>query len=493
MLAASLIGLVVISVFAMVTVPASTQCNAPTRSKAGKYQAQVVRFGDVTEYCLADPGRDANGIAVGPDGSVWFGEQSIGGFGHLYPNGTVVEYAWPGYPNLGFANSSYPKALIWNVALWNGRVWAADNNGYLVNGLDPENGSTVELNVTAASHPLESAPALAPFLLAPSPDGSMWFTALPYLTGGELPVVGRVSANLSVALYGVAGLGHQEPIQIAFFNSTLAYMVALNPVNATDSGLYSFDPQAPSSTIATTRVGGNFTLIYPDSLAIADGSIWITQHGSSAVVSYNLKSGVWTTLPTSNVNYIYATYPYFIQSSGGKVWFNEHYANEIALLKPASGTLTEYSEADPPVENGSYIQQDLTIAASDDGLWFTSWNGNYIGYVNGENAPSFSISLPNGNVTTLVPGGFTTVRFEVTGNWTHNLQVLVSDSEDYNSTPDKISIRPDMTNVPTGSGPATLDVAVSVQTSLPAGRYTIDVTVSDGLVRQSALLVLVVT
>ncbi len=486
----SLLGIVAITAFAFVSVQPSCQTKVVD---ATCNQTKVVTFGDVTEYSLPNPSRDPNGITVAPDGSVWFGIQALAGVGHLFPNGTEIEYAWPGYPDVGKLDSEYPKALTWNVQLWNGRVWAADNNGYLVNGLDPANGSTVELNVTAASHPSTSAPALSPYILTATPYGSMWFTAIPFLTGNELPVIGKINTDLNVTLYAVEGLGHQEPIQIQFYNSTVAYVVALDPSDPYDSGLYSFNPTTPGSTVTMTRVGGNFTLIYPDSLTISGDTVWITQHATSAVVSYNLKTGVWTTYPTSNVGYIYATYPYFITSQGGTVWFNEHYANEIALLNPTAGTMTEYSEANPPVDTGDGIQQDLTVASASGGLWFTSWDGNYIGFVNGDQAPGFSVSLPGGNETTIAPGASANVAYELTGSWTKSLQVLTSDSEDYNSTPSLISIKPEAANIPSGVGPQSLSVSISVQESLPPGRYTVDVTFSEGLVRQTAFLLVDVT
>ncbi len=483
----------VVSAFALGISLTGAGCARQVIATTCKYQTKEVTFGAVSEYALPNSSRDPNGITTGADGSVWFGNQALGGVDNLFPNGTLVEYSWPGYPGDGRLNATYPKALIWNLQVWDGRVWAADNGGTLVNGLDPDNDSVVELNVTAAPHPATSAPALAPYILTATPYGDMWFTALPFLTGGELPVVGTISSDLSVTLYAVSGLGHEEPIQIQFYNSTLAYLVALDPSDPTDSGLYSFDPVTNNSTIYATRVGGNFSMIYPDSLTIVGDTVWITQHATSAVVSYDLGTGVWTTYPTSNVGFTYATYPYFIQSYGGIVWFNEHYANEIAMINASAGTMTEYSEADPPIVNSDYIQQDLTVASSPQGLWFTSWDGNYIGLVSVSQSPSFSISASDGNQTSLSPGMSATVNFTLSGKWADSLQVLSSDSEDFNSTPNRIAILPSQTTFAPGSGPRSLSVVVDVEDALPQGKYTVDVTVSDGLVRQTAFLVVNVT
>src|SRR5438876_9419388 len=82
-----------------------TQSNSacPSSSSTGnhiiKSQLQTATFGAVTKFQLSSPGRAPNAITVAPDGSVWFGEQGIPGVGHLYPNGTLVEYRWPGNYN----------------------------------------------------------------------------------------------------------------------------------------------------------------------------------------------------------------------------------------------------------------------------------------------------------------------------------------------------------------------------------------------------------
>ncbi len=482
------------SALALASGGSATTCQTRTIDDASTYQAQVIRFGAVTEYCLASPSRAANGIVLGSDGSVWFGENDLAGVAELFPNGTVAEYAFPGYPFAGVVNSTYPKTGIFSVTLWDGRVWAADSDGVLLDGLDPVNRSTVQIDVATAPHPPGSAAPIFPYLMTVAPDGSMWFTALPILVGKELPVVGVVSANLSVTAYSVQGLGEgEQPLQIQFYNSTLAYMVAFNTQNGYESGLYSFDPQVHNSTIVATQVGGGFALIYPDSLSISGDAVWIAEHGTSTAASYDLKTGVWTAYPTSTVSYEQVTLPYFVQAEGNEVWFNEHYANEIALLNPSTGTMTEYSEADPPVASYLDVQNDLTIAAAPGGLWFTSWTGNYIGFVSQEPTPSFSVSLPGGNQTTLSPGSSTKVTLQLSGTWSKTLDVLESDSENYTSVPSQMSIEPSVATVPKGSGPVSLEFTIGAKESLPPGRYTVDLTVSDGLLRQTAMVFVDVT
>ena len=46
----------------------------------------------------------------------------------------------------------------------------------------------------------------------------------------------------------------------------------------------------------------------------------------------NLENGVWTVYPTSGVGYIGTTLPYFVETNGSLVWFNEHFGNRMAAL-----------------------------------------------------------------------------------------------------------------------------------------------------------------
>jgi len=206
-------------------------------------------------------------------------------------------------------------------------------------------------------------------------------------------------------------------------------------------------------------------------------------------------AGNWTVYPTSTVNYEGFTLPYFIQASGSRVWFNEHYGNKIAMLDPAAGTLTEFSEADPPISNRSQIQNDLTIAATSAGAWFTSTTANYVGFVNASK-PTFSVSLNGSNRMTLRVGGSLNASLSISGTWSRPLSVKFSDSENLTSIPKLITITGADSSLPArdcGNCSAVgIGVTVSASQSLQPGRYTVAVTVSDGLVDQTAYIFLTV-
>jgi streptogramin lyase len=463
------IGIVAISSFTAYYLYFQGPCNQAQATQSVSSGIKPVNFGAVSEYGLPSSTRLANAITVASDGSVWFGEQGYPGVGHLVPGtGTLTEYQWPCYPG---AKNGGVVSSIWGITTWNGKVWAADGDTGRLVGLDATSGGVTYVNTTSN---------LFPYLLAVSTDGSLWFTAL-----SSPARLGRLGPDLQLSLFPVQGLGHEYPVQVGFVNSTLGYMVALNPYKANDSGLYSFDPSPTSGGISVQRVGGNFSLFYPQGLFVSGKTVWVSQHYPSNLVSYNTGSGMWTIYPTSTISYVSTTLPYFVEVSGSGVWFNEHYANRIAFLDPTAGTLTEYSESDPPATTANGIQNDLTFATTPTGVWFTSTSGNYIGFIDGRAATGFNISAVGSDTTTLSPSGSETWTFRVGGTWGAALSVKFSDSENYTSVPSLISMQPDMASIPAGSGPVIFTVTVRASPALQPGKYTVAVTVSDGLILQT--------
>lgn len=427
----------------------------------------------IAEWQLPGPSRYPNAVAAAPDGSVWFGEEAVPGVAHLYPaNGTLVEYAWPSAAPVVRGSCPF-KTSIWGVALWRGMIWGTDGDGNVLVGLNPSNGSSVVLPL-----PLNNS---FPYTLSVGPDGALWFTAL-----AQRAYIGRVSTSLAVSMYPVLQNTAQVPSEIQFVNSTFAYFSTLDPTQANASGVYSFDPQDVAGGVTPTRVGGNTTLYELTSVSSTQSAVWAAQHATSEVAGYNLGSREWTFYPTSIEGYTNVTLPYFVRASGATVWFNEHYANRIAELEPAPvGTLTEYSEANPPIGNGTQVQNDETIALVPGGLWITATTGNYVGLASASYAPSFRMSVQGSNSVELSLSRNATVQLLVTGSWKTSLNVSASDSERYDAEPRLIGIALNATAVPAGAGEKGLTVRLTLKGALTPGGYTVAVTVSDGLILQT--------
>jgi streptogramin lyase len=462
---------------AYVTLGTRSTCQPNQAKETSTGQLAKTSFGAVTEYALPGPNPWANAVTVAPDGSVWIGEQGLPGVAQFNPtSGSLVEYQWPCYPSSKIG----PVSSIWGIATWNGKVWATDGDANRLVGLSPSTGAVTYVNTTTAAYP---------YLLSPAPDGSLWFTSLT-----SPAKLGRLATDMSLTVYRVSGLGKEYTIQTQFVNSTFAYMVALNPLSATGEGrLYSFDPRTDNGTITAHPVGGNFSLYSPDSLSVSEGKVWVAQHYPSNVAVYDSSAGSWTIFPTSTVGYTSTTLPYFVDASGNGVWFNEHYHNAIAYLDPYAGTMTEYSESNPPIVNASQIQNDLTIAAAQGGLWFTSTSANYIGFVDGGFSPAFSIGVAGSNQLSLAPGGSKTMQFDVSGTWNSSLSVKFSDSENFTSVPSQVTLRASSGSLRPMAGTANLTVSISAGQDIRPGRYTLDVTVTDGVISQTAFVFLTVS
>ena len=462
-------------------------CGAVPAGSEARTKASESQFGAVTEYQLPGVDRYPDAIVAAPDGSVWFAEDEAPGVAHLYPNnGTVVQYAWPNYPTPQPPDCSY-SASVSGIALWNGRVWGADEFGNVIIGVNPSDGKSVSLNT--------SAKADYPYWLAVGPDGDLWFTS------DNTPArLGRIAPNMSMQIINLLGLGNDEPLTLDFVNSSLAYISTVNlstfsatsPCVKLSSGcasghVYSFDPSNALSTMAPKIVGAGFNLTLPTSASFSGGSLWVAQHDASNVVRYDVGTATWTTYPTSTVSYVPITLSLETAAEGGEVWFNEHYANKIGEIDPAANTLTEYSESNPPIANGSEVQNDLSIATGEGGLWFTSLTGNYVGFVNSTYNPGWRIDVAGADSAAVPPGGNASFAMGISGSWSSPLGVAVSDSENLTSTPRLVQIVPKVSSVPAMTATTyRLGVIVYVAQTVRPGDYTLAVTLTSGVTQQTA-------
>jgi len=439
----------------------------------------------VTEYKLPGPDRWPNAVTTEPDGSVWFAEEGVPGVAHFFPNnGTVVEYAWSGQSALKPPHCT-PIASS-GITFWNGRIWAPDQYGNSLVGINPTGGTSISINTTAKAN--------YPYWLAVGPEGSLWFTS------AETPAkLGRVSTDMTLKTITLVGLGSDEPLQLDFVNSTLAFLSTINQsTNSTthscvcNGHIYAFNPSLTSTTITPSLVGDGFNLPLPISAWFWGGSVWVTQHGASSVVRYDLAARSWTKYPTSTVPWSPINPAYVIDVTQGKVWFNEHYANKISLLDPVAGIMTEYSESNPPASNYTDIQNDLSISAAPGGLWFTSLSGNYLGFVDSNYDQGIHVSVSGTNAVTIPPGGNASFSVNVTGSWSGPMNVTVSDSEASSSKPNLIQIITRVSAIPVGQSPYSLGVRLVADQKIQAGRYTVAVTLTNGGIQQTAYFFVVV-
>jgi streptogramin lyase len=395
---------------------------------------------------------------VATDGSVWFGEQALPGMGHLFSNGTLIEYAWPFH-----YDSPEGLTFIWGIAVWDGCVWASDQAGSQLVAVDPETGMIRTISL---------APESFPYTLTVAPDGSLWFTE------ALASKLGRVDTQFNLKEYSTVPAG--TPAQIAFANESLGYYVDAGNVGLVQGAVYSFNPR---DFVPTQLNSDGQTLLSPTSLALTNEGLWVAQHASANLAYYSFSDQNWSLYPTTPVDYARSTLPYFVATNGSTIWFNEHYANRLAKIDTSRGLLTEYSLSDPPANNITGIDNALTLALSKDKAWFTELTADYIGYVDASYHPTFNFkSSPNTSLRSNY-GTNTSATLDLEGN-SSKLTIVSSDSETATARPQKIILGLSKNEIPNLNGDTRITLTVSASAELSPGEYTILVAVSDGLVNQ---------
>jgi streptogramin lyase len=433
-------------------------------AKLSKFNLSTVHFDAVTKFGLP-ASRFPNSIVADGDGSVWFGEQAVPGVAHLLPNGTLIEYAWP-------VTYSPSTTSIWGIAKWNDEIWASDALGSQLVGLDTSTAAVYVVKVSGA--------AGFPYTVTVGPDDSLWFTEL------FVSRLGRIDSRCTLKEYPVPiGFGG-TPTQIAFQNNSLGYYVDAGNASTGLGTLLSFDP----NRFLPQPFGGASTLRAPSSLAVFPTGIWVAQHASANLAFYDMNTHRWTFFPTSPVSYEETTLPYFVAANGTQIWFNEHYANRMAMLDTQRGLLTEYSLSNPPANKVVRIDNALTLALDRDKAWFTELTANYVGYVDAGYKPSFTLTQPNNASIKLKPGEDFTVAFTLKGHSSVPLTINFADSENLTGRLSKLRITANFTEAPSLDGKETIIVRVVPDRTLPAGTYVLLVTISDGLINQGAYLTL---
>jgi virginiamycin B lyase len=239
-------------------------------------------------------------------------------------------------------------------------------------------------------------------------DGNIWFTALTYPASGKLMKL--------------------DPEQNIFTTYNM--------------------PEGVSSPVG----------IVPDN----DGNLWINDHGTSAFVKFNPDTNTTTTYVTSlplrktsiglyekcltqpngssiTCSGFSVSLPYWNAiDSQGRIWFNEHQGNSLAVFDPVTETLIEYFI---PTQNPQWgdcenylepcgIANPLQFTLAPDGrVWFTEWSENKIGVLNPNLSLPISMEILAAGKSNIVSHGETlTLDVAVTANekLNSNVQMRIS-------------------------------------------------------------------
>jgi hypothetical protein len=182
-----------------------------------------------------------------------------------------------------------------------------------------------------------------------------------------------------------------------------------------------------------------------------------------------------------------------VAANGSQVWFNEHYANRMAMLDLEHLLLTEYSLSNPPPTKRNGIDNVLTFALGDGKVWFTALSGNFVGYIDATHKPPFTMSQPASSSIQLKRGDSINLSFAVNSVSPAPLTVQFADSESNTGQPQKILMTTNVTEIISSTGQNEIVVNVKTDRTLAAGNYVLLVSVTDGLISQGAYVKLQVT
>jgi streptogramin lyase len=298
----------------------------------------------IQEFTIPTLASNPSGIAGGPDGNVWFLEQTGNNIGRLTPTGQFSEISIPTLNSQPFGIVDGPD----------GALWFTEQTGQSV--------GRVALDGTIHEFPTDTDdPNAQPSGITLGPDGNLWFTE-------------QGAGEISQIIASGANLGKINEFQLPQGASS-------QPVNITqgsDGNLW-FTEQGTNKIgrITTAGVVTEFSLptdaFSPRPLGITagpDGSLWVTLPGTNKIARVTT-TGVVTEflIPTPGAN------PDGIAvAPDGNMWFTETTASQIGMIT-TSGAITEVPTPTP----NSFPSQ---IAVGPDGnVYFTEANANQIGKI----------------------------------------------------------------------------------------------------------------
>ena len=279
---------------------------------------------EITEFPMPSSGSYPYGIAVGPDGNLWFTETIANRLGRITTNGVITEFTLPPAAQSVRGIAAGGDGRLWFCAYGSGQIGAMTTNGV----------TTLYTIPRAANEPFK----LPQYITRGSGMG-MWYTDLGYRIGRitSAGVITQVVYPAGTNPWGIA-LGYDNNIWFTdYFND------AVRRYRPSDDQSTTYLIDAFSSPTLMTRG--------------PDGAVWFTQFQSG-------KIGRITTNGLITEAFIARSLPYGITTGpDGAIWFTEQRSNSIARL----------------TTDGHFSRYDLSIGSDpteivtgpDGALWFT--------------------------------------------------------------------------------------------------------------------------
>jgi streptogramin lyase len=332
-----------------------------TRLRLERLEERCLLAGAITEFPVTTPSSGAYGITSGPDGNLWFTEQTADKIGRISTTGkSLVEFPLP-TPN------SDPTEIVTGP---DGNLWFTEESGNKIGRISTTGTSITEFPVPTLSS--------APFGITVGPDGALWFTEQ------SADKIGRITTSGTFTEFTIPTLS-SEPTEI---------------VAGPDGNLW-FTEQT-GNKIGRITPGGAVTEFpiptassAPFGITVGpDNNLWFTEMSGDKIAKITTAGNITEyALPTTGSAPLGIT-----AGPDGNLWFTEQTGNKIGTITTSGSGITEF----PVLTTGA--EPTKIVTGSDGNLWFTEMTGNNIGRI----TPTTTATSPPPPTTTSPPPPTTT-------------------------------------------------------------------------------------
>jgi streptogramin lyase len=362
-----------------------------TENSANKI-GELTTTGSLTEYTIPTTNSGPTGITAAPDGNLWFTENNVNQIGRITPAGSFAEFS----TSITFGK---PDGI---TAGEDGNVWFTDDNGNAIYQITPA-GAISPYNISGGSSPVVG--------ITTGPDGNLWYTE-------SVTRIGRLHIHTSTD-YSISGVA--------------TYITA-----GSDGNLWFTEGNANkigriTTTGTVTEFGTGISLGHPFGItASPDGNVWFTINNGNIIgritpagivtqfvgtsstfggITAGPDGNVWCTVNDGHIARV-TVQPPVVEFGGltassdpagitagpdGNVWFSENTNLKVVRISPA-GAVTEF---------GANANPDGITVGSDGNLWIAeaglpgiarlSPSGAFTGFpVTG--SPNLITAGPDGNL-----------------------------------------------------------------------------------------------
>lgn len=421
--------------------PDVTITGTPADNYVDEQRPQFCGTGDaksttfVKEYKIPTECTNPLAITTDYDGNVWFAQSNTGNIAMFDPlTESFTEFDNPAWPDGG-------RSMMWGMDYApDGSIWYTDEVFNSIWQFSPYDESYNRLGYNANMQ--NSLPQQIEVF-----GSDLIFNDF---TGGNLVVL--TPAENDASMFSIPPIMNGS-VTSDFATDTEKNIWFTSWILDTQGILakFNFSEFAGNPTNATLTIGETIDFFpLPDDAATingveyhTDGNIWLADTSSSFFFMFDPNTAQFTKFVTSdpdpstygNATGIYkstpASRPYWIESTDdGRLVFNEHNANRIAVFDPIKESLVEYAV---PSKNPNWADcldmedcgtsQVFGIAVDGEKVWFTQWVENNIGVVDTSVELPFDVLLDSDSIA-LTPGQSTDISINIAANSQINLSDL---------------------------------------------------------------------